>query len=123
MIGTSVSNPIPTPAKPCLRIFHASAHDILSYPCEDGNPELVRDASVSLPHGGHGQWIENVHLETYGSEREFWVAHDAENEGVYERRFVNMLRSAEGFVRRTRPRRTPGEQAQAGEDRTRTRTT
>ena len=115
-MGTSVSKPVPTPAKPGLRIFYASAHDILSYPCEDGNPELVRDASVSLPHGGHGQWIENVHLETYGSEREFWVGRDAEDEGVYERTFGKLLRSAEEFARRTRSRRTPGEQTQAGED-------
>src|SRR5258708_30478801 len=76
--GAPVSEPTPTAAKPGLRIFYASAHDILSYPCEDGNPELVRDASVSLSHGAHGQWIENVHLETYNSERGFWIGHDAE---------------------------------------------
>ena len=116
-LGTSILKPTSTPAKPGLRIFYASAHDILSYPCEDGNPELVRDASVSLPHGAHGQWIENVHLETYESEREFWVGRDAEDEGVYERTFGRLLRSAEGFVRRTRSKTTPtSQQAQAGED-------
>ncbi|KAG8907450.1 hypothetical protein FRB99_004245 [Tulasnella sp. 403] len=36
----------------------------------DGNPELVRDASVSL-HGAHGQFIENVHLEQYTSDEDF----------------------------------------------------
>jgi len=116
LMGESVSKPIPTSAKPGLRIFYASAHDILSYPCEDGNPELVRDASVSLPHGSHGQWIENVHLETYESEREFWVGRDAEDEGVYKRTFGKLLRSAEGFVRRTRSMNTPSDQAQAGQD-------
>ena len=120
LMQTPVSKPTSTPAKPGLRMFYASAHDILSYPCEDGNPELVRDASVSLPHGSHGQWIENVHLETYASEREFWVGRDAADEGVYERTFGKLLRSAEGFVRRTRSRKTPREHAQAhahrGED-------
>jgi len=115
--GASVSKPTPTLTKPGLRLFYASAHDILSYPCEDGNPELVRDASVSLPHGAHGQWIENVHLETYESEREFWIGRDAENEGVYERTFRKLLKTAEGFVQRTQPRKTPmSEQAQAAED-------
>ena len=114
-LETSASKPTPTLAKPGLRIFYASAHDILSYPCEDGNAELVRDASVSLPHGAHGQWIENVHLETYESERDFWVGQDGEEEGVYERTFGKLLRNAEGFVRRTRSRKTPTSQ-QARQD-------
>jgi hypothetical protein len=114
--GASVSKSTLTPAKPGLRIFYASAHDILSYPCEDGNPELVRDASVSLPNGAHGQWIENVHLETYESEREFWVGHVSEDEGVYDRTFGKLLKSAEGFIRRTRSRKTPSGQAQDGAD-------
>jgi len=54
-----------------LQIFYASLHDILSFPCEDGNPELVRDASVSV--AGHGQFIENMHLEPYSSHEEFWT--------------------------------------------------
>jgi histone deacetylase HOS3 len=112
--GTPVWKPTPISAKPGLRIFYGSAHDILSYPCEDGNPELVRDASISLPHGAHGQWIENVHLETYESEQEFWIGH--EDEGAYERTFGKLLRSAEQFVRRTRSRESPtSQQAQRGE--------
>ena len=117
--GTSGSNTTSTPTKPGLQLFYASAHDILSYPCEDGNPELVRDASVSLPNGAHGQWIENVHLETYESEREFWIGRDAGDEGVYERTFRRLLKAAEGFVQHTNSRKAPvSEQAQAvvGED-------
>ena len=113
--GPSVSKPIPTSTGPGLRIFYASAHDILSYPCEDGNPELVRDASVSLPHGAHGQWIENVHLEAYESEREFWVGDDGD-EGVYERTFGKLLKSAEGFVRRTGSRKMPTSMQAQDED-------
>jgi histone deacetylase HOS3 len=115
--GTPVLKPAPTSTKPGLRLFYASAHDILSYPCEGGDPELVRDASVSLPHGAHGQWIENVHLETYESEREFWIGRDAEDEGVYERTFRRLLKAAEGFVQRTHSTITPiCEKAQAVED-------
>jgi len=54
-----------------LQIFYASLHDILSFPCEDGDPNLVRDASVSLA-GAHGQFIENMHLQPYASHEEFW---------------------------------------------------
>ena len=115
--GTPVPKPVPTPTKPGLRLFYASAHDILSYPCEAGDPELVRDASVSLPHGAHGQWIENVHLETYESEREFWVGRTAEDEGVYERTFRRLLKTAEGFVQRTRSTKAPmSERAQVVQD-------
>ena len=41
-----------------LRMFYGSLHDIESFPCEDGDPELVRNASVCL-EGAHGQWIYN----------------------------------------------------------------
>ncbi|KAG8766343.1 hypothetical protein FRC15_006459, partial [Serendipita sp. 397] len=54
-----------------LQIFYASLHDILSFPCEDGDPTLVRDASVSIA-GAHGQYIENIHLQPYASHEEFW---------------------------------------------------
>lgn len=54
-----------------LQIFYASLHDILSFPCEDGDLNLVRDASVSIA-GAHGQFIENMHLQPYASHEEFW---------------------------------------------------
>lgn len=57
---------------PTLQIFYASLHDILSFPCEDGDATLVRDASVSIA-GAHGQFIENMHLEPYGTHEEFWT--------------------------------------------------
>lgn len=41
-----------------LKIFYGSLHDIESFPCEDGNKELVTDASVCI-EGAHGQWIWN----------------------------------------------------------------
>ncbi|BEJ12158.1 hypothetical protein CspHIS471_0206180 [Cutaneotrichosporon sp. HIS471] len=50
--------------------FYGSVHDIYSYPCEDGNLDLIRDASVSL--AAHGQYIENIHLQPYEDEADFY---------------------------------------------------
>lgn len=44
--------------KRALRMYYGSAHDIESYPCEDGDVEMVRNASVCL-EGAHSQWIWN----------------------------------------------------------------
>lgn len=44
--------------KRALRMFYGSIHDIESYPCEDGDATLVRDASTCV-EGAHGQWIWN----------------------------------------------------------------
>jgi len=44
-----------------MKVLYASLHDILSYPCEDGDPRIVADASVRLS-GAHGQFISNIHL-------------------------------------------------------------
>jgi histone deacetylase HOS3 len=41
-----------------LKIFYGSLHDIESFPCEDGNKELITDASMCI-EGAHGQWIWN----------------------------------------------------------------
>ena len=41
-----------------LQICYTSLHDIDSFPCEDGDAEYVRNASVCLG-GAHGQWIWN----------------------------------------------------------------
>lgn len=44
--------------KRALRMYYGSVHDIESYPCEDGDVEMVRNASVCLA-GAHSQWIWN----------------------------------------------------------------
>ncbi len=41
-----------------LRIFYSSLHDIESFPCEDGDPNMIKDASTCV-EGAHGQWIWN----------------------------------------------------------------
>ncbi|KAG6917291.1 hypothetical protein DXG01_003132 [Tephrocybe rancida] len=80
----------PPPSKPGLQAYYGSVHDILSYPCEDGKPELVQAASVSL-HQAHGQYIENIHLQTYSSEQHFWDV-------LYKEQYSKILRKAEEFL-------------------------
>ncbi|KAH9891788.1 Arginase/deacetylase [Cubamyces lactineus] len=77
-------------SKPGLQVYYGSLHDILSYPCEDGKAELIQAASVSI-HGPHGQHIENVHLEPYTSEEEFW-------ETLYAKRYSRVLDKARAFL-------------------------
>ncbi|KAI0372304.1 Arginase/deacetylase [Pilatotrama ljubarskyi] len=79
--------------KPGLQIYYGSIHDILSYPCEDGKAELVQAASVSI-HGPHGQHIENIHLQPYASEQEFW-------DKLYPQQYVRLLAKAGEFIERT----------------------
>ncbi|BEI89256.1 uncharacterized protein CcaverHIS019_0206180 [Cutaneotrichosporon cavernicola] len=50
--------------------FYGSVHDIYSYPCEDGDLDLIGDASISL--AAHGQYIENIHLQPYEDEADFY---------------------------------------------------
>ncbi|WFD43292.1 histone deacetylase [Malassezia psittaci] len=75
-----------------LRICYTSLHDIESFPCEDGDPDLIRDASVCIG-GAHGQWIWNVHLETHRN--------DAEFERLYSSRYTALFDKARDFVKNT----------------------
>lgn len=81
------------PVKPGLQAYYGSVHDILSFPCEDGKPDMVQAASVSI-HGPHGQYIENVHLEPLESEENFWDVH-------YRGAYSKLLSKAEDFVKST----------------------
>ncbi|KAH0828057.1 Arginase/deacetylase [Lanmaoa asiatica] len=80
------------PAKPGPRIFYGSLHDILSFPCEEGKPEMVQAASTSI-HGPHGQYVENIHLQGYSSEAHFW--------DVLYPRYLTLLHRARGFLDET----------------------
>ncbi|QRW20462.1 histone deacetylase family protein [Rhizoctonia solani] len=67
-----------------LQIYYGSLHDILSYPCEDGDPTLTAAASVSLHGNAHGQHIENVHLQEWKDEDDFFnrlYGNSSESEG------------------------------------------
>ncbi|THU95903.1 Arginase/deacetylase, partial [Dendrothele bispora CBS 962.96] len=83
----------PNPEKLGPRVYYGSLHDVLSYPCEDGNATLIQAASVSI-HGAHGQYIENIHLQPYESEKQFW-------DQLYPQVYVNVIRKAEDFIEKT----------------------
>lgn len=89
------SSPDEKPRRRELRLSYGSLHDIFSYPCEDGDPDMVRDASVNLV-GGHGQWIANVHLQPWTDEADFFNRlYPRYKEGLFEaaRRFCEETES------------------------------
>ncbi|GAA95280.1 uncharacterized protein L969DRAFT_15246 [Mixia osmundae IAM 14324] len=76
-----------------LRVFYGSLHDVMSYPCEDGDPDRVQAASVTLA-GPHGQWISNAHLDEYSSETDF-------HERLYPCYRSALIGAAERFIEQT----------------------
>jgi histone deacetylase HOS3 len=60
---------------------------------KDGKPHMVQAASASI-HGPHGQYIENVHLEPFESEEQFWNVH-------YRGAYSKLLSTAEDFLKGT----------------------
>ncbi|TIC99177.1 Histone deacetylase HOS3 [Colletotrichum higginsianum] len=71
-------------------IGYFSLHDINSYPCEMGDEEKVKNASLCIDNA-HGQNIYNVHLESYGSEKEFWE--------LYESRYSVLLEKTRKYLK------------------------
>lgn len=71
-------------------IGYYSLHDINSYPCEGGELEKVRNASVCVD-GAHGQSIWNVHLETWETEADFWK--------LYRTKYAVLINKARKFLR------------------------
>ena len=70
-------------------IGYFSLHDINSYPCEMGDEEKVRNASLCL-EDAHRQSIWNVHLQPWKSDAEFW--------DLYESRYSILLDKARVFL-------------------------
>lgn len=98
------------PGNPGLQIYYGSIHDILSYPCEvrcflflllllivmnlqSGKANMIQAASTSI-HGPHGQHIENIHLQPYASEEDFFTT-------LYRERYSGLLEKAKAFVGET----------------------
>lgn len=71
-------------------IGYYSLHDINSYPCEGGDLDKVRNASVCMD-GAHGQSIWNVHLGTWETEPEFWK--------LYRNKYTILINKAREFLR------------------------
>lgn len=71
-------------------IGYFSLHDINSYPCEYGDPETVKNASVCIENA-HGQTIWNVHLQEWKSEVEFW--------SLYQTKYSILLEKTRNYLR------------------------
>lgn len=72
------------------RIGYFSLHDINSYPCEMGDFEKVRNASVCIDKA-HNQSIWNVHLDPWKNESEFW--------DLYATKYTVLIGKARAFLR------------------------
>lgn len=71
-------------------IGYFSLHDINSYPCEWGDEEKVKNASLCIDNA-HGQNIWNVHLQEWKTEVDFWR--------LYQSRYSVLLEKARNFLR------------------------
>ncbi|RMZ81496.1 hypothetical protein DV738_g2291, partial [Chaetothyriales sp. CBS 135597] len=71
-------------------IGYYSLHDINSYPCEWGDEDKVRGASLCIENA-HGQSIWNVHLEPWASLEQF--------RELYEKKYKILLDKARCFLR------------------------
>ncbi|KAJ9107573.1 hypothetical protein QFC21_001032 [Naganishia friedmannii] len=65
--------------------FYGSLHDI------DGSIDLIKDASVSI--AAHGQYVENIHLQPYESEDDFY-------QRLYPK-YITVLDKAKHFLEET----------------------
>ncbi|KAI4254948.1 MAG: hypothetical protein LQ352_002810 [Teloschistes flavicans] len=84
------SMPKNTPQSKRTAIGYFSLHDINSYPCEGGDEDKVRNASLCLENA-HGQTIWNVHLQPWKTEKEFW--------DLYRDRYAVIIAKARSFLR------------------------
>ena len=84
------SLPKNTPISKKTAIGYFSLHDINSYPCEMGDEEKVRNASLCIENA-HGQTIWNVHLQPWKTDDEFWQ--------LYADRYLVLLSKARSFLR------------------------
>ncbi|KAI0447004.1 hypothetical protein F4803DRAFT_546535 [Xylaria telfairii] len=71
-------------------IGYFSVHDINSYPCEYGDEEKVKNASLCIDNA-HGQNIWNVHLNEWKSDVEFWK--------LYQSKYSILLEKARSYLR------------------------
>lgn len=84
------SLPKNTPISKKTAIGYFSLHDINSYPCEMGDEEKVRNASLCIENA-HGQTIWNIHLQPWKTDAEFWQ--------LYQDRYLILLSKARKFLR------------------------
>lgn len=73
-----------------VSVGYYSLHDINSYPCELGDEEKVKNASLCIDNA-HGQHVWNVHLEPWKTEAEFWE--------LYEDKYAVLLDKARKYLK------------------------
>ncbi|KAK4125904.1 Arginase/deacetylase [Parathielavia appendiculata] len=71
-------------------IGYFSLHDINSYPCEMGDEDKVRNASICIDNA-HGQSIWNVHLQPWKTEADFWA--------LYESKYAVLLEKTRAYLK------------------------
>ncbi len=69
-------------------IGYFSVHDINSYPCETGNIDKLKEASVCLD--AHGHTIHNIHLEEHSNSAEFLH--------LYEQKYSVLFKKAAQYL-------------------------
>ncbi|KAK7997933.1 hypothetical protein PG989_005973 [Apiospora arundinis] len=86
-------------------IGYFSLHDINSYPCEAGDIDNIKNASLCIDNA-HGQNVWNVHLQEWGSEVEFWR--------LYQSKYSVLLEKTRNYLRRETERlRAAGQEPKA----------
>ncbi|KAF7555818.1 hypothetical protein G7Z17_g1872 [Cylindrodendrum hubeiense] len=70
-------------------IGYFSVHDINSYPCEQGDEEKVKNASLCIDNA-HGQTVWNVHLQSWKTEADFWQ--------LYESKYTVLLGKVRNYL-------------------------
>ncbi|OAA58723.1 histone deacetylase HosB [Cordyceps fumosorosea ARSEF 2679] len=70
-------------------IGYFSLHDINSYPCEMGDEDKVKNASLCIDNA-HGQSVWNVHLQSWKTEKEFWA--------IYESKYAVILEKTRAYL-------------------------
>ncbi|QUC16793.1 uncharacterized protein UV8b_01034 [Ustilaginoidea virens] len=71
-------------------IGYFSLHDINSFPCEMGDEEKVKNASLCIDNA-HGQTVWNVHLQPWETEDAFW--------NLYETVYSALLDKTRSYLR------------------------
>ncbi|KAK3939849.1 hypothetical protein QBC46DRAFT_459376 [Diplogelasinospora grovesii] len=65
-------------------IGYFSLHDINSYPCEMGDEEKVKNASLCIENA-HGQNVWNVHLQPWKSDADFWELYESKYSALLDK--------------------------------------
>ncbi|KAI5868377.1 Arginase/deacetylase [Durotheca rogersii] len=71
-------------------IGYFSLHDINSFPCEQGDEDKVKNASLCIENA-HGQTMWNVHLDAWKTDLEFWK--------LYRTKYCVILEKARNYLR------------------------